>query len=195
VGKVSNEKDTCSISGALPSQAQFAVGYDVEYFSASWGNRWIPAVVRGFEQGKYVLDVNPSADPSKVRAASKAQFAVGCDVEYFSASYGNRWIPAVVRGFEQGNYVLDVNPSADPSKVRAASKVSLQSTFQLKLQHSWVDFEPEEAAILLQAYNAGRESVEFEVRGQAYVADFKSMEQRNVKSGRLRTIRVLDFTD
>jgi hypothetical protein len=59
-----------------PPEAQFPVGCAVEYFSASAGNQWIPAVVKGFEHGRYVLDIQPAADPSKVRAASKADTSI-----------------------------------------------------------------------------------------------------------------------
>jgi serine/threonine protein kinase len=59
-------------SAAPANQAQFPVGAAVEYFSASSGSRWIPAVVQGFAQGRYQLNINSAADPAKVRAAPQA---------------------------------------------------------------------------------------------------------------------------
>jgi hypothetical protein len=57
----------------------FAVGSSVEYFSSSKGDTWIPAVVQGFSDGTYELDVNPKALPSKVRERSKAAPEVAAD--------------------------------------------------------------------------------------------------------------------
>jgi hypothetical protein len=51
----------------------------------------------------------------KVR--TKQAHAIGSAVEYFSTSH-EKWIPAVVRGFN-GRYQLDIKSSASPSKVRA----------------------------------------------------------------------------
>ena len=61
----------------------------------------------------------PSAggEPARVK-----RYAVGTMVEYYSASVG-RWIPAQVVGFTpEGNYSLDVQPNALPTKVRLPAR-------------------------------------------------------------------------
>jgi hypothetical protein len=60
---------------------------------------------------------------------AEAQLPIGSAVEYFSTSLGNKWIPAVVQGFQQGKYQLDIHSSADPSKVRAVPEVSMQGVW------------------------------------------------------------------
>jgi hypothetical protein len=46
-------------------------------------------------------------------------YPAGAEVEYFSVSSGELWISAVVEGFKDGHYQLNINPHADPYKVRA----------------------------------------------------------------------------
>merc|ERR1719203_1443612 len=53
------------------------------------------------------------------------RFSEGAAVQYQSTTFGG-WVPAVVRGFDThtSTYILDVQPVAIPSKVRAAPPAS-----------------------------------------------------------------------
>lgn len=57
--------------------------------------------------------------PTPAAAQEAARLPIGSLAEYYSTSYGG-WVHAVVQGFNEatGNYVLDIQPVALPSKVR-----------------------------------------------------------------------------
>jgi len=120
----------------VPStNARYAVGDIVEYYSASQGT-WIPAkVLQVNPSGTYNLDCKPEVPPDKIRprggggsvgstsnvpvATGNSQYRVGDTVEYYSASAGN-WIPAKILqvNADRGTYNLDCKPEVTPDKIR-----------------------------------------------------------------------------
>lgn len=61
--------------------------------------------------------------------------------------------------------------------------------FQVKMDGKWQDYSVDEDRILKQAFERGEPGVDFKMRGQDYHFDFKTMIQKNVKTGKEREIR------
>ncbi|CAJ1341829.1 unnamed protein product [Effrenium voratum] len=61
--------------------------------------------------------------------------------------------------------------------------------FQVKLSGSWKDYSGNEDKILKRAYLAGFPHAKYKLRGQQYEVDFRSMSQKNMRSGKQREIR------
>jgi hypothetical protein len=100
-----------------PDGATHPPGTAVEYDSVSKGG-WVPAIVEGYSDGHYKLDVSPNMIPAdKIRLAA---YLPGTAVEYDSASKGC-WAPAIVVSYSDGHYKLDASPNMIPAnKVRHA---------------------------------------------------------------------------
>jgi len=76
-------------------------------------------------------------------------------------------------------------------KGKGGGKPACGSTpsFQVKLGGEWKDYEGQEDKILKRAFMAGFPNAKFELRGQHYMYDFKTMKQKNEGSGKERDIR------
>jgi len=61
--------------------------------------------------------------------------------------------------------------------------------FQVKLSGNWKDYKGNEDKILKRAYLAGFPHAKYKLRGQSYEVDFKSMTQKNMRTGKSRDIR------
>ena len=61
--------------------------------------------------------------------------------------------------------------------------------FQVKLSGNWKDYKGNEDKILKRAYLAGFPHAKYKLRGQSYEVDFKSMSQKNMRTGKSRDIR------
>mmetsp|Transcript_57006 Transcript_57006/g.106935 ORF Transcript_57006/g.106935 Transcript_57006/m.106935 type:complete len:251 (+) Transcript_57006:98-850(+) len=61
--------------------------------------------------------------------------------------------------------------------------------FQVKLGGNWKDYSGNEDKIIKRAYLAGFPHAKYKLRGQQYEVDFKSMNQKNMRSGKSREIR------
>merc|ERR1711862_911897 len=67
--------------------------------------------------------------------------------------------------------------------------VMASSTFQVKMNNNWSDYNDEEDKVLKRAFMAGCPSCKFQLRGQSYECDFKCMVQINIDTGKERQIR------
>lgn len=65
----------------------------------------------------------------------------------------------------------------------------MASKFQVKLGGEWKDYGGDEDKILKRAYLAGFPNAKYKLRGQQYAIDFKEMTQKNLGSGKGRSIR------
>ena len=63
------------------------------------------------------------------------------------------------------------------------------SKFQIMLREKWEDYGAEEDAILKRAYLVGHANARYRLRGQDYEYSFRGMTQRNLATGKQRTIR------
>lgn len=94
----------------------------------------VRAPARSLSKGDPVVDIKDQAKSSHLFGGSlqhqlatssssgaRERLPEGSAAEYWSTTFGG-WIPAVIQGFseETGTYVLDIQPVAVPSKVRAA---------------------------------------------------------------------------
>lgn len=67
---------------------------------------------------------------------------------------------------------------------------SLNATmFQIQLNGAWTDYTADEDKILKRAYLAGFRNANYQLRGQKYAVDFRSMVQKNEKTSKERAIR------
>lgn len=62
-------------------------------------------------------------------------------------------------------------------------------SFQIKLKGQWTDYYAEENAILTRAYLSGNKKVNYTLRGNSYEYDFSQMKQKNISTGKERSIR------
>jgi ribosomal protein L35AE/L33A len=125
-------------------------GAEIEYFSTTYGCKWIPGVVSSFDANAdtYCLSLQSRAEPvyipaeavpQKIRAAkgglSAQAFMVGDHVEYFSVSCGSKWVPGFVQSFnsEAGTYHVKFTnpvgeaPKALPENIRSAKVRAAQA--------------------------------------------------------------------
>ena len=61
--------------------------------------------------------------------------------------------------------------------------------FQVKLSGDWKDFKGNDDKILKRAYLSGFPNAKYTLRGQKYEADFKNMNQKNLRTGKVRDVR------
>eukprot|EP00933_Yihiella_yeosuensis_P028872 TRINITY_DN22659_c0_g1_i1.p1 TRINITY_DN22659_c0_g1~~TRINITY_DN22659_c0_g1_i1.p1 ORF type:complete len:307 (+),score=83.27 TRINITY_DN22659_c0_g1_i1:80-1000(+) len=65
-----------------------------------------------------------------------------------------------------------------------------ESSFQIRLSGDWTDYEPDIDKILKRAFLAGFPNAKYCSRGQQYQVSFERMKQENLKTGKVRDIRL-----
>mmetsp|Transcript_93512 Transcript_93512/g.238034 ORF Transcript_93512/g.238034 Transcript_93512/m.238034 type:complete len:234 (-) Transcript_93512:154-855(-) len=65
----------------------------------------------------------------------------------------------------------------------------MRGKWEITLAGDWNDYGAEEDGILKRAYLVGQQHAQFNLRGQDYEYDFKTMMQNNLQSGKEREIR------
>lgn len=125
----SRKLQTAAAAETLPATLNVGKGMRCRYWSATHGDRWLPAcVARVQPDGTIDLDIKPHASIENISptadAAEAEAWPPGTSVSY-NSSTAKRWIPAVVQSFNSpsssnpvGSYNLDVRPCADCDKIR-----------------------------------------------------------------------------
>mmetsp|Transcript_2534 Transcript_2534/g.6402 ORF Transcript_2534/g.6402 Transcript_2534/m.6402 type:complete len:481 (-) Transcript_2534:69-1511(-) len=72
---------------------------------------------------------------------------------------------------------------------KTAAKVS-KLQFQVQLEGAWKNFQADVEAVLEREYSEGREKSKVLMYGQEYEMDFRKLVQKNLKTGKLRPLRV-----
>jgi len=83
-------------------------------------------------------------------------------------------------------------PGKGPPKGKGKGKgkpINKDTKFQVELSGKWEDYGPEEDGILKRAFLIGQNNAKFHLRGQNYEYSFKAKTQKNVGTGKERTIR------
>lgn len=75
----------------------------------------------------------------------------------------------------------------DPPKQKKPSPKDKK--FQIHLAGEWKDYEKQEDGILKKAYLIGHRNCKFNLRGQRYEYNFRTMKQKNIGTGKERVIR------
>merc|ERR550532_1539323 len=72
----------------------------------------------------------------------------------------------------------------------SSSTSSLTSgRFQINIDGTWRDYGVDEDRILKKYHSRGEEKVVIHLRGRGYAFNFRLMQERNLKSGKVRSIR------
>jgi len=107
-------------------------GTNVQYLNKN--KIWVPATVLGVTKDAYKLDIEPCAEPSRVRALSIGQaenrVSAGTQVLY-RGERESQWVSAEVKGVfeEDGTYCLDVrgmSSHVDPDQIRLSRGSSVE---------------------------------------------------------------------
>mmetsp|Transcript_48074 Transcript_48074/g.88573 ORF Transcript_48074/g.88573 Transcript_48074/m.88573 type:complete len:482 (-) Transcript_48074:150-1595(-) len=69
-------------------------------------------------------------------------------------------------------------------------KASKQLQFQVQLEGAWKPFQADVEAVLEREYSEGRHKAKVLMYGQEYEMDFRKLLQKNLKTGKIRPLRV-----